>query len=85
MAAQRMALEVILKHHAATRFKAIGDAFYDETRERSWASVHQIGSAKLARLWMGYRTAVVRSENGPMLLVDRAATCMLAVRQHKFV
>ena len=78
MAAHRMALEIILKHHAASRFKAIGDAFYDETRERSWANVHPIGSARLASLWMGYRTAVVRTPKGPQLLVDSAATCMIA-------
>ena len=78
--AHQMALEVVLKHQACTRFKALGDAFYDETCEASWADQRRLvsGSSLPSSLWLGYRSTIVRTENGPALHVDRAVSCMLA-------
>ena len=78
MRAQVMAMEIVFKHQATSRCKALGDAFYDATKERKWANIRHIGTSQLTALWLGYRSVVVRTENGPMLQIDRAASCMLA-------
>ena len=88
MRAQMMILDIVFKAQASSRCKMLGDAFYDETRERAerpWAERHRI-SQGLNEIWLGYRTATVFTENGPMLQVDRAASCMLApIRLEDFI
>lgn len=76
MRAQMMVLDVVFRAQSAARCKCLGDAFYDETAERAWAEIKNIG--ELSQLWLGYRTSIVRTDRGPMLQVDRAASCMLA-------
>ena len=77
--AQMMVLDVVFKAQATSRCKMIGDAFYDATigrTARPWAERLPIGSG-LNQLWLGYRTNTVYTEQGPMLQIDRAASCML--------
>lgn len=81
-------LDIVFKAQASSRCKTIGDAFYAETVERSarsWAERFPM-SSRLNQLWLGYRTTTVYTKQGPMLQVDRAATCMLApLRLEEFI
>ena len=86
--AQLQVLDIVLKAQASSRCKTLGDAFYDATLERTerpWADRHKISNG-LNELWLGYRTANVYTSQGPMLQVDRAASCMLApIRLSEFI
>lgn len=86
--AQLQVLDIVFKAQASSRCKTLGDAFYDaalERTERPWADRHRISNG-LNELWLGYRTANVYTAQGPMLQVDRAASCMLApIRLSEFI
>lgn len=83
-----MVVDVVLKSQSSSVCKRLSDAFYDNALERSqrpWAERHKI-SGGLSELWLGYRHAAVYTQLGPMLQVDRAASCMLApIRLQEFI
>ena len=68
---QMTILDIVLRAQAASVCKMVGDAFYDEAlenRQRPWSQKFPIAN-RLAQLWLGYRTATVYTEKGPMLQV----------------
>ena len=52
----------------------MGDAFYDERKERAWATARALGSSGEYEMHMGFRQSVQLTKQGGMMLLDRAAT-----------
>ena len=57
-------------------FKALGDAYYDERKERTWASIKQIGNG-MHSMWFGKKQSILLTASGPMLQIDRDTKVML--------
>ena len=69
-------LDIAMRHTATSMYKCVGDAFYDERKREA---VHLIEPAgKFNQFWFGYRQTVINTASGPMLLIDRAVTCVVA-------
>uniref|UniRef100_A0A7S2BQS4 Uncharacterized protein n=1 Tax=Haptolina brevifila TaxID=156173 RepID=A0A7S2BQS4_9EUKA len=72
------ALDVSFRQYSKLTFTSMGAAFYDERRQRAWASSRPIGQNQMFEMWMGKRHSIVQTATGPMLQIDRACTVMLA-------
>ena len=60
---QHLALiDVTMKQKPATLFKQLGDAFYDERREKQWASIKEI--CRNYQLYQGYKQSVIVTSSG---------------------
>ena len=68
------ALDVSFRHHSKMAFTTLGAAFYDERRERAWASSRPIGQGGMFEMWMGKKHSITLTATGPMLQIDRACT-----------
>ena len=66
---QHLALiDVTMKQKPATLFKQLGDAFYDERREKQWASIKEI--CRNYQLYQGYKQSVIVTSSGAIIQLD---------------